>query len=222
MDQENTFAVIFDMDGVLVDSDRYIRESFRRVAEQKGMHFGKDPLGKYGGRSLRDQMIMWKNDLGVDLGDLKEFSDRAYKIQMELFGSNTNADAELLRLLQELKTKKVPMGVGTSSGRNRAKGILSAFNIDGFFSVLVTADDVSEHKPNPHVFLEVARQLNISPDKCIVIEDAASGIEAARNGGMKSIGFLAEWNSKEELSNADKIISGFGELSLNELQKMFN
>lgn len=81
--------------------------------------------------------------------------------------------------------------------------------------------NIEEHKPNPHIFLEVARLLKEAPEKCVVIEDAATGIEAAKNGKMKSIGFLTEWNSREELNNADKIISNFGALSYEELERMF-
>jgi beta-phosphoglucomutase len=221
MSQENTFAVIFDMDGVLIDSTPHIKESFRRVAEEKGLYFDKKGYKSYSGHSILDQFAMWKEDYGVDLGDVTEFSEKAFKIQLELLGADVTTEEGLLTLLNELKTKRVPMGVGTSSGRKRAEAILSLLKITDFFSALVTADDIEEHKPNPHIFLEVARQLNTAPERCVVIEDAASGIEAAHRAQMRALGFLTKENSIERLSEADKIISGFGELSFDKLQKMF-
>ncbi len=222
MEQNPSFAVIFDMDGVLVDSTKYIWESFNQLVEPMGIHFDETAVKKYLGNSLRDQVAMWKEDYGVDVGDAIEFSTRAHKIQKELMSTNTKPDENLLKLLQNLKEKNVPMGVGTSSSRARAVNMLAVANIDRYFNALVTAEDVLEHKPNPHIFLEVAKQLGVSSEKCVVIEDATTGIEAAINGNMKSIGFLTEWNSKEELFKADKIVDSFKVLSYEELKKMFD
>lgn len=221
MDQENTFAVIFDMDGVLIDSTKYIWESFNTLVEPFGVHFDEIAIKKYLGHSLRDQISMWKEEYGIDVGDANVFSVKASAIQKELLGNVTKPNEDLLQLLQSLKERNVPMGVGTSSNRSRAKSMLLIAEIDHYFSALVTAEDIFEHKPNPHIFLEVARLLNTLPESCVVIEDAATGIEAAKRGNMKSIGFLTEWNSKDELHTADKTIGNFQELSFEELEKMF-
>ncbi|MDD3531071.1 MAG: HAD family phosphatase [Candidatus Pacebacteria bacterium] len=219
MSQSQTFAVIFDMDGVLVDSTMEIRIAFKKTFETLG--FKLDPMSnpKYSGRSLADQVSLWKEDYGIDAGDPNVFSRKAFAFEKEMIATKS-ADLELRRLLIELKDKGVPMGVGTSSKGYRAEEILTMLGIRDFFAALVTADDVTEHKPNPHVFLEVARHLKTPPEKCVVIEDAATGVEAARNGCMKSIGFLTEWNSEEELSRADGVIRGFAELSYDGLASM--
>jgi len=222
MGQSNIFAVIFDMDGVLVDSTKHIWESFNQLAEPLGVHFDEMAIRRYLGNSMKDQIVMWREDYGVDFGNAIEFSIKAHKIQMGLTNANSKPDKELLRLLQDLQERNVPMAVGTSSGRVRADNMLSVLGIDHYFDAVITADDVIEHKPNPHVFLEAAKQINASPVNCVVIEDAATGIEAARNGHMKSIGFLTEWNSEEELSQSDMVIRGFGELSYNKLASMFD
>lgn len=210
------------MDGVLIDSTKHIWESFNRLVEPLGIHFDEVTSKKYLGNSLRDQIVMWKRDYGIDVGDANEFSAKATAIQNELMRADKEPNAELLKLLRELKEKGIPMGVGTSSVRVRAETMLSTAGIDHYFNALVTAEDVSEHKPNPHTFLEVARRIDIPPEKCVVIEDASSGIEAARNGNMKSIGFLTEWNSREELCDADKLITNFRELSYEGLKEMFD
>jgi beta-phosphoglucomutase-like phosphatase (HAD superfamily) len=113
------------------------------------------------------------------------------------------------------------MGVGTSSTKDRAHKIISFLNIDEYFTTIVTSEDVKEHKPNPHIFLEVAKRLNISPENCIVIEDARDGIIAAKNGNMKSIGYLTNLNNTELLSDADMIINNFSKISYEELKTLF-
>lgn len=222
MEQENKFAVIFDMDGVLVDSTKYIWESFNTLVAPMNVHFDDAAIRKYLGHSLRDQIAMWKTDYGIDMGDANEFSLKAHPIALQLQSSESKPNYDLLQLLKNLKERGVPMGVGTSSTRARAESMLSAAGISHYFSSLVTAEDVTEHKPNPHIFLEVARQLFVPANNCVVIEDAATGITAAKRGDMKAIGFLTEWNSKEELFEADKTISGFDELSYETLQYMFS
>lgn len=221
MNQEKKFAVIFDMDGVLIDSTKYIWESFNVLVEPTGVHFDETAIKKYLGNSLRDQIAMWREDYGIDVGDEKEFSIRAHEIATKLMNENPKANEDLLVLLKELKEKNIPMGVGTSSTRDRAHSMLSVANIDKYFTSVVTSEDVTEHKPNPHIFLEVVKQLGVDPKNCVVIEDATTGIQAAKNGNMKSIGFLTEWNSKEELCEADKVIDSFKILSCEELERMF-
>ena len=88
-------------------------------------------------------------------------------------------------------------------------------------SEVIAVDDVAEHKPNPHLFLMAAKRLNISTKYCVVIEDAASGIEAAKRGHMKSIGYLTKYNTKAELRKADLIIKNFSELSYQRIKKLF-
>lgn len=218
---KDNFAVVFDMDGVLIDSTGYIWASFNKLLGPLGVHFDEAAIRKYMGLSLQDVVALWKKDLGIDVGDLSDFAKKCYAMQEELGLMAEVADENLFRLLEGLKTKDVPMGVGTASFRVRTETILSGLGIRTFFNAVVTAQDVSEHKPNPQVFLEVASQLGVPPEKCIVIEDAGLGIEAAKRANMKAVGFLTKWNSKEELARADRIISSFQKLSFKELQSLF-
>jgi HAD superfamily hydrolase (TIGR01509 family) len=218
---EKSFAVIFDMDGVLIDSPKYIWESFNILVKPYGIHFNDSDIKKYLGKSLQDQIVEWKKDYNVDVGDFKDFSSKALTLQMELISKNIKTDEDLLKLLKELKNNNVPMGVGTSSTKDRAHKIISFLNIDEYFTTIVTSEDVKEHKPNPHIFLEVAKRLNISPENCIVIEDARDGIIAAKNGNMKSIGYLTNLNNTELLSDADMIINNFSKISYEELKTLF-
>ena len=213
------FGVIFDMDGVLVNSTKYIWESFNHALKPYGVHFSNKDIKKYLGLSLRDDLELWKKEYGIEL-EFDKFSEDTLKIQLNLL-KNAKVDLNLLKLLQELKSKDIPMGVGTSSLRWRAERILKILNIYNYFLTMVTAEDVTNHKPNPDLFLEVAKRMKIAPENCVVIEDASSGIEAAKRGKMKAIGLITEYNNKKELKDSDLIIKDFSELSYKKIKNLF-
>ena len=207
------------MDGVLVDSTKTIWDSFNKLLKPHGIHFSQEDIKKYLGLSLRDQIVSWKERWGINL-ELEKFSKQAEEAQLKVM--EKKADESLLKLLNKLRKNKVLMGIGTSSSRGRAEKILDLLGIKDYFSVIVTAEDILNHKPNPDIFLKVAEKLNINPKNCVVIEDASSGIEAAKRGNMKSIGYLTEYHKKAELEKADLIIEDFSEISYNKIKSLFN
>ena len=213
------FGVIFDMDGVLVDSTKYIWNSFNKLLEPYGIHFSDKEIKKYLGLSLRDQVALWKKEYGIDL-DYMKFSKEAGEMELNLM-QDKRPNKSLVNLLNELKKKKVKIGIGTSSLRWRADRIVDLLKIKEYFPVIITSEEVINHKPNPDLFLKAAEKINISPENCVVIEDAASGVEAAKRGNMKAIGFLTDYNSKRELEKADLIINDFSELSYKKIENLF-
>ena len=213
-------AIIFDMDGVLIDSIGPIWESFSRVLKDEGVHFSEDYIKRNLARSLRDNLQAWKTEFGIKDYDLMEFSKKAGEIQFELM-KKEKVNSELLALLQESKRNNVVCAVATSSLRWRAEKILDLLDIKSFFQALVTADDIKNHKPAPDVFLEAANKLNIKPEECVVIEDAGNGIDAAKNANMKTIGLITKYHSADELKHADLVIRDFSELNIEKIKKLF-
>ena len=213
-------AIIFDMDGVLIDSIGPIWESFSRVLRDEGVNFSDDYIKRNLASSLRDNLQAWKTEFGIKDYDLMEFSKKAGEIQFELM-KKEKVNSELLTLLQESKKNNVVCAVATSSLRWRAEKILDLLDIKSFFQALVTADDIKNHKPAPDVFLEAANKLNIKPEKCVVIEDAGNGIDAAKNANMKTIGLITKYHSADELKHADLVIKDFSELNIEKIKKLF-
>ncbi len=213
------YAVIFDMDGVLVDSHEMIWESFNDLLGRYNVHLDDEEIKLYCGVSLRDDIRIWNKKYGLNL-DLESFKKEAWRIE-EGHLEGMNADSGLLALLDELESHNIPRGVGTSSERFRTDLILEKLKLRRYFSEVVTANDVSKHKPEPDIFLEVAKRLAVPAQRCLVIEDAASGIEAAKRGGMKVIGYYNGHNSLSDLRNADLVIKNFRELSNYQIREMF-
>ena len=213
-------AIIFDMDGLLIDSIGPIWESFSKVLKDEGVHFSDDYIKRNLARSLRDNLQAWKTEFGIKDYDLMEFSKKAGEIQFELM-KKEKVNSELLALLQESKQNNIICGVATSSLRWRAEKILDLLDIKPFFQALVTADDIKNHKPAPDTFLEAAKKLNIKPEECVVIEDAGNGIDAAKNANMKTIALLTKYHSLDELKHADLVIKDFSELNIEKIKKLF-
>ncbi len=214
------FAVIFDMDGVLVDSAKYILTSFNHILNRHDVHIKDGELKDYLGLSIIGITNIWKERYNLDL-DPQVFVDEANAIQLELMKTSLKVDPNLLGFLKVLSSNGVPMGVGTSSYTDRAKTILNILKIRHYFSAISTAEEIKEHKPNPHIFLDVAKKLKINPQNCVVIEDAKVGIEAAKKGGMKSIGYLDSYTTREQLDGADLIVESFSELSYEKVRGLF-
>jgi len=213
-------AVIFDMDGVLVDSTSAVWTSFGAILKNEGVHFSDEYIKHHLATSLRDNLISWKKEFGIKDYDLMEFSKASGKIQFELL-KHQKININLLNLLKELKKYNIPCAVATSSMRWRAEQILDLLKIRDFFTVVVTAEDVKNHKPAPDVFLEAARQLNINPENCVVFEDASNGIDAAKSAGTKTIGIITKYNLAEELSHANLVINDFSQIDVRRIKELF-
>ena len=213
-------ALIFDMDGVLVNSVKPIWESFNVLLKEEGVHFSDDYIKNNLARSLRDNLRAWKKEFGIKDYDLMEFSKKAGAIQLDLL-KNEKVSQSLVNLLEQAKRQNIKCAVATSSLRWRAEKILNLLNIRTFFDVLVTADDIKNHKPAPDAFLEAARLLDVRPEECVVIEDAENGIESAKNANMKAVGLVTEYYPANELRHADIVINDFSEINIERLKKLF-
>lgn len=180
-------AIIFDMDGVLTDSESLLEVVFPALCAKHGYKLEKKHLLDTLGTSLDTGRIYFKNAFGKDFPYdqiCQEFFDRlvemAYAGQMKLM-------PRVRELLDYLKEKNYPMAVASSNTKLCVYNYLKAFGIDSYFQSVLTGDDVEEGKPNPALFLNSARNLGVSPEYCIVIEDSLNGVKAAKTAGMCSV-----------------------------------
>lgn len=209
-------AIIFDMDGVLIDSGDAIFKSFRLLLKEYGVDMSAESLGESMGLSMRDQMKIWKEkypSIPRDL-DAAEFSLKSFKYEVEVLREDLKPNKVLLELIDKAKSKGLRVAVATSSTKKRAETLLEMMDIRKRLNVLVTSEDVINHKPNPDIFLEAAKRMNVNPEKCIVIEGAVNGIEAAKRAGMTAVAKVTPYYTKEELAGADHIFSSFNDPNL--------
>ena len=212
-------AVIFDMDGVIIDSEHLHNDAEKKVMLKYGVSISSEELQNYTG--MTDE-FMFKDliktyDLNasyIELYSLKE------KILIGLFQESVQPIRGVIEFLKELKQKNIKLAIGSSSHRKLINLSLKKFNILNMFDVIVSVEDVTHSKPNPELFLKAASMLSLKPMDCAVVEDAKSGVEAAKNAGMKCIGYKNPNSGDQDLTNADIIIDAFSKLDLNVLLQL--
>lgn len=215
------FAVIFDMDGVLIDSLPIIHQAFNELLEERhGIRIEPADMVKWNGKKLSDIVKEWNGIHGTSI-DYETFLVEADDREYELLRARNAVPASLRPFLERLRTAKIPFGIGTSSTGGRARRFLEIAGLAREFAVVVTGDDVTRGKPDPGLFLMVASRLGVPPENCVVIEDAPNGIEAAKRGGMKAIGVVSGWHTAEELGKADLLMKEFSELDCRRLRALF-
>ncbi|MDH0175778.1 HAD family hydrolase [Aeromonas dhakensis] len=177
-------ALIFDMDGTLVDSMPRHLDAWEITSAEFGLPFDRARLNEYGGIPTRKIVAILAEQHGLDI-DVEAFARRKVALYMEHIQQVSVFPAmwELVRRCHG----KVPMGIGTGSPRNQAESILKSTGLDAYIQVVVSADDVINHKPHPDTFLQVAEQLGANPANCLVFEDTQIGLQAGRAAGMETV-----------------------------------
>ncbi|MCJ2366355.1 HAD family hydrolase [Aeromonas dhakensis] len=177
-------ALIFDMDGTLVDSMPRHLDAWEATSAEFALPFDRARLNEYGGIPTRKIVAILAEQHGLTI-DVEAFTRRKVALYMEHIQQVSVFPAmwELVRRCHG----KVPMGIGTGSPRNQAESILKSTGLDAYIQVVVSADDVVNHKPHPDTFLQVAEQLGANPANCLVFEDTQIGLQAGRAAGMETV-----------------------------------
>ncbi len=213
------FSIIFDMDGVLVNTIPYHRQAWRLFCKKYNFDFE----GKLNNILPGKTTAFLLNHLFKR--ELPEEERKKYALEKAGFYKNLCYENMLLingviPFLDKVKEKNIPVAIGTAGSPHNVSFIMENTLLKNYFSVIVDASHVSRSKPDPEVFLKAAAKINADPKKCVVFEDAIAGIQAAKNAGMKVIA-LATTYPREELSEADLIINDFSEIDLEKISSLF-
>jgi beta-phosphoglucomutase len=181
---------IFDLDGVIVDTAKYHYLAWRKLANKLGFEFTKEQNELFKGVS-RKRCLEILLDIGKINATQEQFDLWMVEKNQDYLAYIEKMDAkEILpdvpRVLEFLKEKGVPMALGSAS--KNARPILEKVNLLPYFESIVDGNSVTKAKPDPEVFLIVAKNLGIEPNACVVFEDAVAGIQAANSAMMTSIG----------------------------------
>ena len=212
-------AVIFDMNGVITDTEPIHELAMQEVLKKRGFTLTTEDYTRFcPGRNDEDGLrdILKHNNLtNLDLVELVKEKVQLYS----KLAKNVHEVEGALNLIKEL-SKKVKLGVATSALRDDAEIELEQLKIRQFFHAIVSSDDVSMGKPDPEPYLLAATKLSESPENCLVIEDAKAGIAAAKAAGMKCIALKSKYTSDEDLLQADKIVISLAEIKVSDLNSI--
>lgn len=209
-----TYAVIFDVDGVLVDSYRAHFESWFVVAAEVGVTFTEQQFAATFGRTSRDIIKqLWGEKANMSDARIAELDDRKEAEYRRIIADDFPHMDGAVELVESLHEAGFKLAVGSSGPPANVELVLDKLGRARMFDAMVTGVDVTRGKPDPQVFQLAAERLDVAPDCCAVVEDAPAGVAAANRAGMLSIGFASTGRSIEELNEADIAVSSLRELT---------
>ncbi|MCC2959264.1 HAD family phosphatase [Massilia sp. IC2-278] len=212
-------ALIFDMDGTIVDNMAFHTKSWITFFERRGHAIDPDAFfrataGRQGGEIIRSHF-------GADLLDdevmlLNHEKEAVYR---ELYAPHRKAVEGFEDLIADAKSQGIALAVGTAAPPANVEFTLDGLDLRRHFDAIVGATDVARGKPHPDVFIEAAKRCGAEPADCIVFEDAPLGVEAARRAGMRAVVLTTTLPAEAftEFDNVITIVSDFSQLSLDEL-----
>ncbi|GAB3238691.1 HAD family hydrolase [Hymenobacter seoulensis] len=207
-------TVIFDMDGVIVDTEPVHRYAYYRHFEELGISVSDAEYAEFTGRSTKNvyQHLKEKHSLTPQVESLvmskREFFNRAFdeKPDLELLGG-------VGALIENLHQHGVQLILASSASKSTIDRVMNRFQLGSFFSHLVSGEDFPKSKPDPAIFVHAA-SLSTAPNaECLVIEDSSNGVTAAKAAGLYCIGYNSEHSPMQDLSHADLVVGHFSELT---------
>jgi len=214
------FAVLFDMDGVLIDSNPYHKIALQQFCRKYGYDLSEDELRtRIYGRTNKDWITNLFGDISSDL--LNRYADEKEALFREIYKNDISPLKGLIEFLDLLEANRIPKAIATSAPRANVDFTLHHTGIGKYFSTILDESFVSRGKPDPEIYIKTAAALSYPSEKCIVMEDSLSGIASGMGAGSKVVA-LATTHLPEELSHADLVIHDFSELNLDSLQRLMN
>lgn len=183
-------AVIFDLDGVIVSTDEYHYQAWKRMADEEGIYFDREINEDLRGVSRMESLaiILRRSEKAYTEAEQAGLAQRKNEYYRALL-NNLKPDDILpgvLPVLQQLKERGIKIAIGSSS--KNTPFILEKIGLGNYFDAVADGNEIKNSKPDPEVFLLAAEKLGLEPEECVVVEDAEAGIEAALAGGMKAVG----------------------------------
>ncbi len=213
-------AVLFDMDGVVVDTAKFHHEAWKKLALELGIDFPDSLNDQIKGVSRMDalKIILDSGGLSLNENEMEKLAAEKNNWYLELLSNLSENDVlpGIHNYLMELKKNDIQIGLASAS--KNAKFVLDKIGLKSKFQVIIDGHNIKNSKPDPEVFLSCSTELKIDARNCLVIEDAKAGVEAAKRAGMMVIGI----GDAEELSEADIVIESTRILSMQFVRDQFH
>jgi len=213
-------AVIFDLDGVLVDTSPYHKQAWFDLAAKLGCsitdEFFRRTFGMQNYQII--PMLVGRQLPSEEIEQLAEWKEARYR---QLVGNKQILCQGVKPLLDELKETGFLLAIGTSTPRKNLDFILAQTAIRHYFDALVSGEDVRRGKPAPDTFLKAAEKLALPAHRAAVVEDAVAGIQAAKNAGMAVVA-VTSTRTREELKEADIVVDSLTELKAEDFSRLID
>lgn len=218
-DPAANWGVIFDMDGVLVDSFKPHYDSWQTLAGEVGATYTDEAFLRTFGRTGREIMLdEWK--LQLPLEQIDRLVERKEQLYRELVLAKFPVMDGARELISALHAAGARLAIGSSGPPGNVNLAVERLEIGSLMSAWVTGKDVSHGKPHPEVFLTAAARLGLEPQRCVVIEDSPPGIEAGRRAGMAVVGLISTGHTPADSAHATIAVHSLRELTPARLKEL--
>ncbi len=216
-------AVIFDMDGVIIDSEPLHQKIEVKMFSDLGISVPFEVHCTFVGTTTRNmcEILKKRYNLSQSVDELVHMKDERY---IDYLRRNENNDVlpvpGVLDLIRELRGRGVKLAIGSSAPVREIELVMDIFNIRQYFAAVASGEEVPKSKPAPDTFLLAAKKLGVRPEECIVIEDSDNGVRAAQNAGMKCVAFRNPKTKPQDLSFADVVVDDMKKISWELLESL--
>jgi len=207
-------ALIFDMDGVIVDSEPMHTAVTIEVMQSYQVHFTTAEMDRFIGMSMRDFFSILKKEHALAAPVEAMIQRQIDGIYRHIKEDPQQPVPGILEILAYLKSRGIPAAIASSSPKILIEAIVARLQIADAFSLLLSGEDFPRSKPDPAIYLTAAEKLGVNPADCLVIEDSQNGTIAAKDAGMRCIGFQNPNSGQQDLSRADMIVPVLTNLDL--------
>ncbi len=216
-------AVIFDLDGVLIDTYRAHYESWRDAARRRGIELTEEGFAKTFGRTSREIIRGIWHAPDLDEEAVQAFDDEKEERYREIVARQMPIMPGAVELIDALRSAGFRIAVGSSAPPENVDLALRALG-PGRFDAVVNGRDVTKGKPDPEVFLLAAQRVAVHPSRSVVVEDAAPGVEAARRAGMAAVAFVSTGRSETDFDSLrpDLVVRSMTELTPQRLRALID
>ena len=209
-------AVIFDRDGVIIDSEATNVDSARQTFKELGVPITEEDMDYVPGRHP-DQYLPFfqkKYEFSYD-----EYREKQRKNFYALFHTTPLFD-KTISLIKKLHKQGILLALATNSRMKSTESLIDRAKINKVFKAIITHDDFEKMKPDPEAYILTAKKLGLKPEECVVIEDSGMGVEAAKAAGMKCIAIPNEYTKNHDFSKADLVVEDAGELDWEKIRSL--
>ncbi|RXR19043.1 HAD family hydrolase [Flavobacterium amnicola] len=214
-------TVIFDMDGVIVDTEPVHKFAYHQHFKELNIEVSDEMYATFTGNSTRNVFQKLKETFGLK-EDVEDLILRKRHLFNEAF--DTKPDLELiegvLHLIQDFHQNGMQLIVASSASNSTINRVFNRFNLNQYFNYKVSGEDFPKSKPHPTIFLHAASLSANTKDECVVIEDSTNGILASNAAGIFCIGYDSANSKHQDLSLADMVIQHFSEINAEKVQKI--
>lgn len=217
-------AVLFDMDGVIVDTEPLHKQAYFLMFKKVGITVSQELYNAYTGQSTIEicKDLVQKFNLSIDANELVAYKRAFFK---ELFFAETN-DLHLLDgvldLIKDYYNNGVTLVLASSASMVTINNVFTKFDLDKYFKGKISGADLRASKPHPEIFIRAAEIAGFDIKECIVIEDSTNGIKAAYDGGIYCVAYKSEHSKAQDYSLAQKVISDYSEIRYEVIQDIFS